>query len=99
MRELLTDDAIERALGELTGWRRAGQELVRTVELASFPTAIDVVDKVADAAERADHHPDIDIRWRTLTFRLSTHSSGGLTALDLALAEQINQIVEAAPKP
>ncbi|HEX3780507.1 MAG TPA: 4a-hydroxytetrahydrobiopterin dehydratase [Pseudonocardiaceae bacterium] len=99
MPELLTDDAIEQALGETTGWQRDGRELVRTVELASFPTAIEVVDKVAEVAERADHHPDIDIRWRTLTFRCSTHSAGGLTAADLALAKQINQILDAAPKP
>ena len=99
MRELLTDAAIEKALGELPGWRREDQELVRTVELASFPTAITVVDRVAEVAERADHHPDIDIRWRTLTFRCSTHSAGGLTALDVKLAKEINQIVDAAPKP
>ena len=99
MRELLTDAAIEQALGELPGWRREDRELVRTIELASFPTAIEVVDRVAEAAERADHHPDIDIRWRTLTFRCSTHSEGGLTALDVALAKEINQILDAAPKP
>jgi 4a-hydroxytetrahydrobiopterin dehydratase len=48
---------------------------------------------VAEAAERADHHPDIDIRWRTLTFRLSTHSEGGLTANDLAMAGVIDDLV------
>ncbi len=99
MRELLTEDAIEQALGELADWRRDGQELVRTAELASFPAAIEAVDRVAEAAEAADHHPDIDIRWRTLTFRCSTHSAGGLTALDFALAKQINEILDAAPKP
>ena len=53
---------------------------MRTVELASFPQAIEVVDRVAEVAERDNHHPDIDIRWRTLTFRCSTHCAGGVTA-------------------
>ncbi|GEL18549.1 hypothetical protein PA7_23860 [Pseudonocardia asaccharolytica DSM 44247 = NBRC 16224] len=55
-----------------------------------------MVDRVAEIAEQADHHPDIDIRWRTLTFRLSTHSAGGLTEKDLALAARISeQLAEA----
>ena len=51
--------------------------------------------EVAAAAETMDHHPDIDIRWRTVAFALSTHSEGGLTQLDVELAHQISQ--EAAP--
>jgi 4a-hydroxytetrahydrobiopterin dehydratase len=65
------------------------------VELASFPQAIEVVNRVADLAEAADHHPDIDIRWRTLTFRLSTHSAGGLTEKDFDLASQIDAVLAA----
>jgi 4a-hydroxytetrahydrobiopterin dehydratase len=58
--------------------------------------AISVVDAVAIAAEAADHHPDIDIRWRNLTFRLSTHDAGGrVTARDIALAHQIDAIIAA----
>jgi 4a-hydroxytetrahydrobiopterin dehydratase len=97
MTELLTDDQVQQALGGLDGWRQDRQELVRVVELADFPTAIVVVDRVAEAAEAADHHPDIDIRWRTLTFRLSTHSEGGLTAKDVELAGRIDAIVSAQP--
>ncbi len=97
MTELLTDDQIQQALGGLNGWRQDRQELVRVVELADFPTAIAVVDRVAEAAEAANHHPDIDIRWRTLTFRLSTHSEGGLTAKDVELAGRIDAIVSAQP--
>lgn len=93
MSELLGDDAIEQGLAGLSGWQRDGQALVRTVELASFPKAIEVVDRVAEVAEQADHHPDIDIRWRTLTFRCSTHSAGGITAADLTLASKINDII------
>ena len=57
-----------------------------------FPTAIALVDAVAVAAEEADHHPDIDIRWRDVLFVLSTHSEGGVTGKDVALAERIGGI-------
>lgn len=91
MTELLTDRDIEDA--QLTHWTVAEKSLTRTVELTSFPAAIEVVNRVADAAEAADHHPDIDIRWRTLTFRLSTHSAGGLTQKDVDLARRIDALI------
>jgi 4a-hydroxytetrahydrobiopterin dehydratase len=93
MSELLGDDAIAQGIAGLTGWQRDGDNLVRTVELADFPQAIEVVDRVADLAEQHNHHPDIDIRWRTLTFRCSTHSAGGITAADLNLAGGINTTI------
>lgn len=93
MSELLSDEAVEQGLAGLSEWQRDGQALVRTVELADFPQAIQVVDRVAEVAERDNHHPDIDIRWRTLTFRCSTHSEGGITAADLALAGKINETI------
>lgn len=96
MADLLDDAAIAAALDGLPGWERDGDSIVRTAALPDFPTAIRVVDEVADAAERADHHPDIDIRWRNLTFRLSTHSAGGLTAKDTALAGVISERIAAA---
>ena len=92
---LLDDAAIDAALADLPGWQCAGDELVRTVELPSFPAAIGVVARVAEIAESRDHHPDIDIRWRTLTFRLSTHSAGGITRNDVDLAKAISEQVEA----
>ncbi|WP_018656340.1 4a-hydroxytetrahydrobiopterin dehydratase [Actinomadura flavalba] len=92
MAETLGDGAIAARLTELSGWERSGDEIVRTVTAPSFPEAIAVVDEVAQPAEKADHHPDIDIRWRTLRFALTTHSAGGLTARDFDLAEQIDQI-------
>jgi len=91
MATLLDDAAIRAALDTLTGWQRAGDALVRTARLPSFPDAITVVDRVAEIAEARDHHPDIDIRWRTLTFRCSTHSAGGITDLDVALAAAIDE--------
>ena len=91
MTELLSEDEADRRLSP--GWTRSGSVIAREVELASFPQAIEVVDRVAELAEAADHHPDIDIRWRTLTFRLSTHSAGGLTAKDFDLAAQIDSVL------
>ncbi len=96
MVELLDDAAITEALTALPGWARDGDALVLTAKLPSFPAAIGVVDRVAEQAEAMDHHPDIDIRWRNLTFRCSTHSAGGITELDTALAGSISREVTAA---
>ena len=95
MPTLLDDTAITTALRTLTGWERDGDALVKTVELSSFPAAIAAVDRIAKVAESANHHPDIDIRWRKLTFRCSTHSAGGITDLDVALAGAIDEQVAA----
>ncbi|MEQ0560291.1 4a-hydroxytetrahydrobiopterin dehydratase [Amycolatopsis sp. NEAU-NG30] len=91
MTEILSDAEADGRLGP--GWTRSGSVIAREVELASFLQAIEVVDRVAVLAEAADHHPDIDIRWRTLTFRLTTHSAGGLTAKDFDLANQIDEVI------
>ncbi|WP_020670471.1 4a-hydroxytetrahydrobiopterin dehydratase [Amycolatopsis nigrescens] len=93
MADLLSDQEISDALENLSGWRREGDALERTAELADFPTAIAAVNRIAEIAESLDHHPDIDIRWRTLTFRLSTHSDGGITAKDTSLAGQIDETI------
>jgi 4a-hydroxytetrahydrobiopterin dehydratase len=62
------------------------------VQFADFPTAIGGVAAVAAVAEELNHHPDIDIRWRSVTFRCVTHSSGGITDLDVALAKAIDAV-------
>lgn len=90
---LLTDDEIEAALGKLTGWTRRGGAIERTCELESFPAAIDFVGRVATLAEAADHHPDIDIRFRTVRLALSTHSAGGITGKDVDLAARIDRLL------
>jgi len=94
MREpLLTHDDIDAALDEQhIAWVREGDELRTTVKLHDFAGALAFVNAVGAAAEAADHHPDIDIRWNTVHLVLSTHDSGGLTLLDLALAAAIDRL-------
>ncbi len=89
---LLSESEIAAALETLPEWSRAGDALTRTVEAATFPAGIELVRQVADIAESANHHPDIDIRWRKVTFALTTHSAGGLTARDVALAREIDRL-------
>lgn len=69
------------------GWSRDGDAITRTYEHADFKGSMGFVTRVALAAEKADHHPDIDIRWNKVTLTLSTHSEGGLTTKDLDLAD------------
>jgi 4a-hydroxytetrahydrobiopterin dehydratase len=87
--EPLDDDEISSRLPGLPGWERQGDEISKTFELPTFPEAIAFVTRVAERAEAANHHPDIDIRWRKVRFVLSTHDAGGLTELDFALASEI----------
>lgn len=99
MPELLDDDALAVALERVPGWSGDTDEISRTVELASFPVAIRVVGQVAEFAEEMDHHPDMDIRWRTVTFRSATHAMGGVTERDITLAEHINTLIDQAGGP
>jgi 4a-hydroxytetrahydrobiopterin dehydratase len=85
----LDDADVDAALARLA-WARDGDGLVKTVSRSDFADAMGFVNEVAGLAEAANHHPDIDIRWNTVMLRLTTHSAGGLTAKDLALAEQID---------
>jgi 4a-hydroxytetrahydrobiopterin dehydratase len=93
---LLTEAEIAAALGSVPNWHREGETLVRTVECQTFRAAIDLVTRVADAAEEADHHPDIGINWRRVTFSLSTKASHGLTAKDVAMAATIDRLARIA---
>jgi 4a-hydroxytetrahydrobiopterin dehydratase len=93
MADLLNADAIRTALAGLDGWEGGPDGISRTVRLPSFPIAIAVVDRVAEVAEEMDHHPDIDIRWRTVKFRCFTYSAKGITHRDIDLAQRINRII------
>ncbi len=94
MADLLSSDDVATALAHLAGWSGTTEGIERAVEASSFLDGIRLVDAVAEAAEQANHHPDIDIRWRTVTFRLSTHSAGGVTEKDVTMARQINMLAE-----
>lgn len=91
MPELLDDEEIATAL-EGRGWERQGGELVKVHRAVGFKQALEWVNQVGELAEGANHHPDIDIRWNTVTLHLSTHSAGGITEADLALAARIDDL-------
>lgn len=94
---LLSEAQITTWLEANADWLRTGAVLSRSVQLADFPAAIALVVAVADAAQELDHHPDIDIRYDTVRFELSTHSAGGLTALDIDLAQRISVLAPPSP--
>jgi 4a-hydroxytetrahydrobiopterin dehydratase len=90
---LLSDQEIEQRLAG-SEWRREGEgAIVREYKLADFAAAIVFVNRVAEVAERADHHPDILVHgWNKVRLELSTHSQGGLTEADFALAAEIDRL-------
>ena len=90
---VLTDEQVDATLPDLDGWERADGALRRSVKFPNFLAGVDVVRRVAEHAETEDHHPDIDIRWRTVTFALVTHSAGGITEKDIAMARDIDGII------
>jgi 4a-hydroxytetrahydrobiopterin dehydratase len=90
---VLTDEQVDAALPDLDDWERADGALHRSVKFPSFLAGIDAVRRVGEHAESEDHHPDIDIRWRTVNFALVTHSEGGITEKDLAMARDIDRII------
>jgi 4a-hydroxytetrahydrobiopterin dehydratase len=89
---VLSDIEIQRALGQLPGWSRRAQVISKTYVMPTFPAGISFVARIADAAEAAQHHPDIDIRYTKVSIALSTHDSGGLTQKDIALALEIERL-------
>lgn len=89
---LLDDQDIRTRLDDLPGWTREGDVIRKTYTLESFPEAIAFVNRIAERAESADHHPDIDIRYDRVACALSTHSEGGLTAKDFDLASEIDEV-------
>ena len=90
MAELLTDDDVKARL-EGSDWSREGDEIVREWQLADFVAAIAFVNRVADAAEAANHHPDILVHgWNKVRLSITNHSAGGLTAADFELAKTVD---------
>lgn len=89
---LLNDQEIRGRLDELSGWTREGDMIRKTYTLDSFPEAIAFVNRIADVAQNANHHPDIDIRFDRVACSLSTHSEGGLTAVDFDVARSLDAV-------
>jgi 4a-hydroxytetrahydrobiopterin dehydratase len=88
----LTVAQIKSALETAPEWRKQGATITRTFVFKDFPAAIEFVNAVAKLAEKAWHHPDIDIRWNKVTLTLTTHDAGGLTEKDFALAKKFDRL-------
>ncbi len=84
MSRLITDDDVRGRLQTMPEWRVEGQAIVREFTFSGFPEAVAFVSRLVAPAEAADHHPDLEIHYRRVIVRYSTHSEGGLTALDFA---------------
>lgn len=94
MAAILSDAEIAEALGELSEWRHEGSAIVAEVKLADFAAVIAAVNRVAEAAEAANHHPDLLVHdYRLLRLTLSTHSAGGVTRADLDLAARLDGLI------
>jgi len=87
----LDEVGIVAALRQTPGWERSGSEIRRSYRLGDFRAALAFVNRVGELAERAGHHPDIDIRYNTVTLALTTHDAGGLTTKDFELARAIDR--------
>jgi 4a-hydroxytetrahydrobiopterin dehydratase len=89
---LMSKTAVSDGLKNLKGWKLAGKEIRKEFKYAGFVEAMGFVTSVALLAEKANHHPDIDIRWNIVTITLTTHSDGGVTEKDIALAREIEKL-------
>jgi 4a-hydroxytetrahydrobiopterin dehydratase len=89
----LTPAQIKSALQTVPHWKRKGAAIRRTYEFKDFPAAIKFVNAIARVAEKAWHHPDIDIRWNEVTLVLTTHDAGGLTEKDFDLAQKFDRLM------
>ena len=89
---LVLDPEIDAFLESHSDWSRSGNEITRVFAFKDFNESMGFVTRIALEAEKAEHHPDIDIRWNKVTLTLSTHSEGGLTTKDLDLADTADSL-------
>lgn len=89
---LLENQEIAVRLGTLAGWELQGDEIVREFKFEDFVASVRFVDAIVEPAERLGHHPDVAISWNKVTVSISTHSEGGLTAVDFELASGIDDL-------
>jgi 4a-hydroxytetrahydrobiopterin dehydratase len=92
----LRKDEIDQRLKSMNGWKRDDDEIEKEFKFADFKAAMAFVNRVADAAEAMDHHPDIEISYNKVEMSLSTHSEGGVTQKDFDLAAKIDEAATAA---
>jgi 4a-hydroxytetrahydrobiopterin dehydratase len=92
MPELLTKAEIDSRLREVNGWRSDGQFITQRFEFENFKEAIQFVNRVAEVAERQEHHPDVHLRYNEVTLSIQTHSKGGVTEWDFDLAKEIDGV-------
>jgi 4a-hydroxytetrahydrobiopterin dehydratase len=92
MGSTLTDAEVRNALNSLPGWKQNGKQIERVFEFPDFVAAMKFVNRIADAAEAAQHHPDITINYNKVKLALISHDSGGVTQRDVKMAGTINQV-------
>ena len=88
----LSDTEIDERLAGLDGWERSGDAIVKQFENGDFKGSVDFVNRLTPEAEEMNHHPDLEISWKTVTVTISTHSEGGLTDNDFELARRIDAL-------
>ena len=88
----LSDEEIEDRLGAREGWERSGDAIVKQFDNGDFKGSVDFVNRLTPEAEEMNHHPDLEISWKTVTVTISTHSEGGLTEGDFELARRIDAL-------
>lgn len=94
MSDLLETDELAVALKKCPEWEYENKAIIRTVEFEEFNDAIDFVNDLAEIAEEAQHYPEITIRHSKVALKLTTHDAGGLTELDIALAQRVDNLVD-----
>jgi len=95
----LTEAEIKKSLKSIPEWSRVGEEIQRTYKFKDFVESMKFVGRVADQAEKDQHHPDILIRWNLVTLTLTTHDAGGLSEKDFGLAKKADQFAAAERPP
>ncbi len=90
---VISPEVVKERLQRLPGWQLEGQEIVRHYQFADFTSAMAFVNQVAEKAEAADHHPDIDIRYNKVRLALISHDKGGLTERDMRMAATVSSLL------
>ncbi len=92
MSTVLTGPEISTALASLPGWKVSGSAIQRDYEFPNFVQAMEFVNRVAEAAEAVNHHPDITINYNRVRLSLTSHDSGGITQRDIRMAGKLNEL-------